>query len=294
MSQNSKKSTYTLLIAIAGGLLVAKALWVTLEVSKLPKSGEEIKNKNGLKSLYYHYALASKKEKPKKVISAPIKHTVKPHVVKSKPKPKPEKFNKFILTGIYNSSSKKIIALEYLSKSYVLETGESIEGYKFTKLYPTYAIFEKDGKEFKLDFNKKSPQKKSQSNIETDNVAKVEKPKEEVKKEKIERAGDTTYIPKNLFNKYKTDMGSIQKSIGVVPSMVDGKLNGFKIRYVKRGSDFEKLGIKRGDIVTAINGEQLNNFKVPLEFFNNLDSITAATLTIKRGNEIKELEYEVR
>ena len=292
MSQNSKKSTYTLLAAIAGGLLIAKALWVGVEIIKLPKSGEDVESKSGLKSLYYHYSLASKKELPKAITKKQIKQTVKAAVVK--PKPKPEEFNKFILTGIYSSSSKKIIVLEYLGKSHVIETGESVEGYKFTKLYPTYAIFIKDKKEYKLDLDKKVPENKKTATSVPESTNSEEKPKEAVKEQKIERAGDTTYIPKNLFNKYKTDIGAIRKSIGVVPYMAAGKLNGFKIRYVKRGSDFDKLGVKRGDIITAINGEQLNNFKVPLEFFNNLDSITAATLTIKRGNEIKELEYEVR
>ena len=290
MSQDSKKSTYTLLASVAAGLLIAKALWVGLEITKLPKSGEDIESKSELKSLYYHYSLASKKELPK-VIKAST-HTAK--VNKPKPKPKPEKFTKFILTGIYDSSSKKIIALDYLGKSYVLELGESLEGYKFSKLYPTYAIFTKDNKEYRLDLYKENDKGVKKRASTSAAISSAVKPKEEPKKQVIERAGDTTYIPKNLFNKYKTDIGAIRKNIGVAPYMEGGKLSGFRIRYVKKGSDFDKLGVKRGDIITAINGEQLNNFKVPLEFFNNLDSITAATLTIKRGNEIKELEYEVR
>ena len=291
MSQNSKKSTYTLLASIVAGLLIAKALWVGLEVTKLPKNGEDVESSSALKPLYYHYSLASKKELPK-VIKKP--NTNKPKINRPKPKPKPEKFTKFILTGIYSSSSKKIIALVYLGKSYVLELGESIEGYKFSKLYPTYAIFTKDKKEYKLDLYKEQTKKGNKATKTSSKISSAIKPKEEPKKQTIERAGDTTYIPKNLFNKYKKDIGAIRKNIGVAPYMSGGKLSGFKIRYVKKGSDFDKLGVKRGDIITAINGEQLNNFRVPLEFFNNLDSITAATLTIKRGNEIKELEYEVR
>lgn len=291
MSQNSKKSTYTLLASIVAGLLIAKVLWVSLELSKLPKNGEDIESKSGLKSLYYHYSLASKKDLPK-VIKKPTIHRVK--INKPKPKPKPEKFNKFILTGIYDSSSKKIIALDYLGKNYVLSLGESIEGYKFTKLYPTYAIFTKNKKEYRLDLYKKQPKDVKKVINTSAVISSAVKEKAKPKKQAIERAGDTTFIPKNLFNKYKSNIGAIRKNIGVAPYTSGGKLSGFKIQYVRRGSDFDKLGVKRGDIITAINGEPLDNFRVPIEFFNNLDSITAATLTIKRGNEIKELEYEVR
>jgi len=292
MSQSSSMSKFTFLVPILLALLIAKAVWVGLEIYKLPKSGVDQEKQSSLKALYYHYSLASKKELPKVI----VKHNKPPvaTVTKPKPKPKPEKFTKFILRGVYNSSERKVVMVEYLGKSYALALGEEIEGYKFTKLYPTYAIFRKNGKEYRLDLYKKDKNSKENRQPSAATMSAQTAAKVAPKNEAIQRTGDTTYIPKNLFNKYRNDIGAIRKSIGVVPNTVNGKLNGFKIRYVKKGSDFDKLGIKRGDIITAINGEPLNNFKVPLEFFNNLDSISAATLTIKRGNEIKELDYEVR
>jgi general secretion pathway protein C len=281
-------SKFTFLVPILLALLIAKAVWVGLEIYKLPKSGVDQEKQSSLKALYYHYTLASKKELPKVIVKRN-----KPTVV-VKPKPKPEKFTKFILRGIYNSKERKVIMVEYLGKSYALALGEEVEGYKFTKLYPTYAIFSKNGKEYRLDLYKKDKNTKENRHSSATAISAPVSAKAASKNNTIQRAGDTTFIPKNLFNKYRNDIGAIRKSIGVVPNTANGKLNGFKIRYVKRGSDFDKLGIKRGDIITAINGEPLNNFKVPLEFFNNLDSMSAATLTIKRGNEIKELDYEVR
>jgi len=261
MSQSSKKSNFNILIATLAGLLIAKVAWVGLEITKLPKSGVDLEKTNSLKALFYHYNLASKKELPKVIVNKN-----KPKVKIIKQKPKLQKITKMILKGLYNSKERKVIVVEYLGKSYALALGEEIEGYKFIKLYPTYAILKKDGKEFQLDLYKKDAKKEKQKSSNVTITPSAIKVKKETK---IEHAGDTTYIPKNLFNKYRSN-------------------------NVRKGSDFDKLGVKRGDIITAINGEALNNFKVPLEFFNNLDTISAAELTIKRGNEIKELEYEVR
>ncbi len=286
MSQNSKKSALGIAIPVLGALFLAKALWVGLEIYKLPKTGAEPQTGSSLKPLYYRYSLATKKYKPKNV-------NKNKNRVKLKPKPKLQKIAKFILKGLYNSKEKKVIVVEYLGKTYVLSLGEKIENYTFSDLGATYAIFTKDGKEYRLDLFKNNDNKNKQDKSETQNqrssLAKSNK-----KSNAIVNEGGTTYIPKNLFDKYRSNISAIQKNIGVVPNMENGKLNGFKIRYVRKGSDFDKLGVKRGDIITEINGEPLNNFKVPLEFFNNLDSISSATLTIKRGNEIKELEYEVR
>jgi len=291
MSQSSKKSTMGILIAAFLGLLIGKSIWVGIDYLFLPKSGIELKKDSNVKRLYYHYNLASKKDKPKAI--------VKNNKPKRKLKPKaPSKITKFILKGLYNSKEKKIILVTYKNKSYALTLGDTLEGYKFTKLFAKYAIFEKDGKEYRLDLYKKG----KKSNLAISKFEpKYNKPpiKQENKKQKAQKLepvneGGTTYIPKSLFNKYKGDYRAIRRNINAIANMENGKLNGFKVTFVKPGSDFSKLGLKRGDIIMAINGEALDNFKVPLRYFNNADSLSAATLTIKRGNEIKELEYEVR
>ena len=288
MSQNSNKGAIAIATATVLGLLVAKAFWVGLDYLYLPKSGVEVEKGSGIKKLYYHYNLASTKPKP---VVKNINKNNKPA-----PKPKePEKITKFVLKGLYNSKAKKVIIVIYNAKSYALSLGEELEGYKFVQLKSRSAIFKKDGKDYKIELKKKPvarTQKSSSSNYRAPVTTKPQKVKV-VKNEPV-REGDTTVIPKTLFNKYKGDFRAIRRNVNAVPYMSNGKLSGFKISFVRRGSDFSKLGLKRGDIITAINGEPLDNFKVPLEFFNNIDSLTAATFTIKRGNEIKELEYEVR
>ena len=295
MSQSSKKSTIGIVVALLLGLLITKAIWVFIDSKYLPKRGEDLEKNTNVKKLYYHYNLASKKDKPKAI----VKKRNKP---KPKPKPKkPEKITKFILKGLYNAKDKKIILVLYKGKSYALELNDTLEGYKFTKLYATYAIFEKDGKEYKLDLYKKVKDSNRNRSNKSSNISNNTPPPSAKEKEKPLdgtlkpiHEGDTTIIPKSLFNKYKGDYRAIRRNINAVPNMENGKLNGFKISFVRKGSDFSKLGLKRGDIIMAINGEPLDNFKVPLEFFNNAENLSAATFTIKRGNEIKELEYEVR
>ena len=282
MSQSSKKSSFGLLIPILLGLVAAKGFWLALELTKLPKKGIEPNLEIGVKPLYYRYTLATKKEKVKTVAKNNKNHYIKP-------KPKPEEIRKFILKGIFDSTDKKLIVIKYRGKSYVLAMGEMIEGYKFTKIYPDYVIFTKNGKEYELNLYKKGHKEIKKAHLDTIIPNRIRK-----KSKAIEKEGDTTYISRNLFNKYKSNFAEIQKNIGVVPYMEGGKLKGFKISFVRKGSDFDKLGVKRGDIILSVNGEPLNNFKVPMRIFNNLDTLTAATITIKRGNEIKELEYEVR
>jgi len=303
MSRNSKKDFAGSLVALLLGLVVAKGGWSIIDFRSLPKKGVDTKQKVALKPLYYHYNLASKKE-----VVKPIVHKKPPKVVKI-PKPVkkqiiPEKIESFLFKGLYNSNKKKYVVIEYLGKSVVLGLGEKFEGYKLINLKGTVATFQKGSKLYKLDLYKNKEQKSTSRSTPKSQVVFYKKPKKQLKNQEQatsqaaalspHKEGETTVIPRDLFDRYRTNLRQIQKSINAVPYMVDGKLEGFRVNYIKKGSDFSKLGIQKGDIIIAVNGEPLNNLKVPIEFFKNLDTMTAATFTIKRGNEIKELEYEVR
>jgi general secretion pathway protein C len=296
MSQNSKKKSLSIFVPLLAGAFVAKALWVGVDYKYLPKSGVEKEQKSTVKPLYYRYSLASKKDAPKPIVKKkPIIH--KPVVKKQKPL----EVKKFTLKGvIYENPKKGIATLEYKGKSYVLEIGEELEGFRLFKFAPKAVIFIKDGNSYKVElFKNKHSSSNINKNSYNSNISHISKPKEKPKVEKninrdIKRDGDTTIISKNLFNKYKSNISLIRKNIGVAPVMENNKLKGFRVRYIKKGSDFEKVGVKSGDIITAINGEEITDLSVPIRFFNNINTISNATITIKRGNEEKELEYEVR
>ncbi|NPA28398.1 MAG: PDZ domain-containing protein [Epsilonproteobacteria bacterium] len=289
MSIDSKKS-YATLLALVSGLVLAKGAWVYVQSRYLPKVGVEKEDNKKIRPLYYRYNLASKKEKPKIVQKkTPIKRA-KP---KPKPRPKPQEIKKFILKGIIATSrGGGIVTLEYKGKTYVLKRGEELAGYKLVRVNPFDAIFTKDNEKYKLElFNQKNQKPTS---TRRNFVQREQKPLTTQPKKDIIQEGDMTIISKNLFEKYKSNIREVTRSINVTPVRSGKKLKGFKIVYIKKGSDFDKLGVKVGDIITAINGEEITDFRVPIEFFNNLDTTTAATITIKRGNEVKELEYEVR
>lgn len=300
MSRDSKKSAIWSLVALLAGLVVAKGIWSFVAFKYLPKKGIELKQQSSLKPLYYHYNLASKKEVVRKIVHKAVTPAKIVAPKAEKPKP-PEKIKYFIFKGLYNSQEKKVIVVEYVGKTSVLSIGDKMEGYKLVDLSGTVATFTKDGKKYRLELYKEQniPQQSQQKPVRQ-TVAPVAKPKVAPAPQNPaaalspKREGDTTVIPKDLFDRYRTSAREIQKQINAVPYMVNGQLSGFKVNFIKKGSDFSKLGVQRGDIITAINGEPLTNLKVPIEFFNNLDTVTAATFTIKRGNETKELEYEVR
>ncbi|NEW61148.1 hypothetical protein GSY74_07625, partial [Sulfurovum sp. bin170] len=101
-------------------------------------------------------------------------------------------------------------------------------------------------------------------------------------------------VSKGLLSSYTKDIDKVWKDIGIGEHKVNGQLQGFKVNFVKKGSDFEKLDLRRGDILKAVNGQELNSYNAAFSFYKEMESIENLTLSIQRNNQDMELEYEIK
>ena len=82
-----------------------------------------------------------------------------------------------------------------------------------------------------------------------------------------------------------SDPKSLSELISVSPALSDDQFQGFRIAPGKNRALFGRLGLRRNDIVTDINGIKLDD---PASAFTLMDQISSASeinLTIRRGNQ---------
>ena len=84
----------------------------------------------------------------------------------------------------------------------------------------------------------------------------------------------------------------LQDDIKLTPSYRDNKIEGFKVISVKPGSVVSKLGLKRGDLLMKVNGQDLD-MKMGLDLFNQMKDMKNFSLEINRGGRNQTLEYEI-
>lgn len=75
--------------------------------------------------------------------------------------------------------------------------------------------------------------------------------------------------------------------------LVGGKLQGMRVNPGPNRAAFDKLGLKPGDLVTAINGTPLSDQTRAEEVFNSLSSAAEANITIDRGGNRQELHLNL-
>ena len=70
-------------------------------------------------------------------------------------------------------------------------------------------------------------------------------------------------------------------------------IQGFKMVAIKSGSIYEKLGLKRGDVLQGVNGEDVTSPQQAMELYQALKSSDKIDLDISRGGSASTLNYEI-
>ncbi len=281
MNPNSNTKNLSLLIWLLGLAVVVKLAWVLISYLYLPERGISIETGRVKSALHYRYRFASDVAPPKV------------ETADQKPVKRAPSIRDIQLVGIYSSKDNCIVTLLKRGKSHILSNGEAIDGFVLTGASAREAYFEKDGKAYTLKlFEEKQKNKSSVGTIEPAYQTAGDTP-EEVDTEISSRDG-VKLVPRSLLKSYVSDINKAMKDIGLRPVRRSGQMLGYKVRFIRRGSPLSKLGLRRGDVIKSINGEDIVDFNGPMGILKTADTIEGLSITVVRKNEEKELEYEVK
>jgi len=273
----STKHLSTLIFILSIAVLI-KLLWIVVSTLFLPTVGEELQPSTKAKKLYYRVRLANEKKRIKPINPPP-------------PVKRIASMRGYKLLGLYNSKKTLVATIGKGIKTEVLSRGESTRnGFKLISAGSNFVIFKKNSKEFKLSLENTRNSKNSHGSSK--NSAKSNSVQSHASNEIVEEDG-IKHIPKTLLTSYTKDMDKIWKDVGLSQYKKNGKADGFKVNFVKKGSDIEKLGLRRGDILKAVNSEPLN-LSSAMNFFNSINSLDNLTLTVERNGKSEDLEYEIQ
>jgi general secretion pathway protein C len=283
------------LVWVLSAILIVKITWVIVEWwAPLPLSGMNHKGSTVQHALHYRYRLASniKVKAPAKRSSASTTSTSKSSLAL------------YRLVAIYSRSDYAVVTLVRGSKSFMLSSGINggeVEGFHLKDANATTARFQKGETITTLKlFEKKVPATAVSTAIKPiepkpeENKAKADTATKGNNATIVNREDGTKMIDRSLIREYTQNPDKIWKNIGLYEVKHEGKLEGFKVRFVRKGSPFEKLGLRRGDIIKSINGEPIVDYATPMRMLKSADAIDDLSLMVERNHEEQELKYEVK
>ena len=125
---------------------------------------------------------------------------------------------------------------------------------------------------------------KSNINFQFQNTAKKTTNYNNTQKESlVKKTGDFQFqVKRSDINRYMKNLPSILQDAKVVPHMENGRMSGFRFKYIKSGSVYEQLGFKVSDVLVSVNGEQLESELQAAELFHQLKNQSKLDMTVQR------------
>ncbi len=216
-------------------------------------------------------------------------------VKKEKPKiSKPAlKLESLILKATFVDPKRSFIVIEDHKKSVFIDKGEVYKGYKLIEVYKNKAIFRKDGKNYEITIKDTLPKGIENSFIEEKEDLPDFLPSTPLGIKEPLKPPKAVQVSREEVNTFMENPNLIWKNIQIDEIRKRGKIRGFKVRYVKKGSYFDKLGLRSGDIIKAIDGREFTSIAQVMHYYNNISKINALTLTVIRGGEEMELFFDI-
>ncbi|MGQ4807992.1 hypothetical protein NKDENANG_01358 [Candidatus Entotheonellaceae bacterium PAL068K] len=90
------------------------------------------------------------------------------------------------------------------------------------------------------------------------------------------------------------DFGGLTSQARLMPYIVQGQSQGFRVMRLKGGSMLQKIGLQNGDVITKVNGLSITSPAEALQVFQQLHSASIVRLQLLRRNRDTTLTYELR
>jgi general secretion pathway protein C len=76
--------------------------------------------------------------------------------------------------------------------------------------------------------------------------------------------------------------------------MEDGIPAGLSLSRIKPNSIFRRMGLRNGDVITGVDGNEISTVDDALRLVDNLRSSSTLSVQLKRRGRDKTIEYRIR
>jgi type II secretion system protein C len=111
----------------------------------------------------------------------------------------------------------------------------------------------------------------------------------------IRQTGEHAYeIDRAALQELTSNLNGIARTARLLPEMLGGRPAGFRVIDLQPGSPLTRIGLDRGDVLTAINGLELTSVEKTMEVYLKLKSASQLSLTLDRGGRQLIKQIHVR
>lgn len=114
-------------------------------------------------------------------------------------------------------------------------------------------------------------------------------------KDGVKKVGKDRYeIDREMLNEQLEDLNALSRQARVIPHYKGGVAQGFKLVGVRPGSLYSHIGVRSGDIIKGVNGEEINSPNKALQLYEKLKNSDNIAVDVERRGRKVTLEYDIK
>ena len=90
------------------------------------------------------------------------------------------------------------------------------------------------------------------------------------------------------------NIGELMKQVRIRPYFENGQPAGLSLTGVRPDSIFQKMGIRSGDVLLAVDGEEIRSVDDVVNLYEKIGATDGVALQIKRRGRIQDIEFQIR
>ena len=111
---------------------------------------------------------------------------------------------------------------------------------------------------------------------------------------KCDSSFNSCTVERSFVEKLLANPAQLTRQARIVPAVRDGQTKGYKFYGIRPGSLPKLLGMKNGDLLTSVNGHQLESLDQAMDLYNKLRRASHLSVTIERKGEQIQKEIDIK
>lgn len=108
------------------------------------------------------------------------------------------------------------------------------------------------------------------------------------------RRAQRVSLKRSFIESSMQDMGNLMGQIKIQPHMENGVPSGMALSSIKPNSIFRRMGLRNGDVIMGVDGDEIQSVDDALKLYENLKTSSKVTLQLKRRGRDKTIEYNIK
>ena len=111
----------------------------------------------------------------------------------------------------------------------------------------------------------------------------------------VKKVGPYEYhIDRGMLDENLQDLTKLGMQARIIPNYVDGKYQGFRLVGIRPDSLYRAIGLESGDLVTRVNGQDIDTPNRAIQLFEELRNSPTITLDLERRGQKVTMTYKVK